>query len=405
MEKPWAGIDAPEPVFDQRRVILAGIDPADRQALDGTLAAATEATRSVRVECPGLRGALEEIQRCRGVGALPAIVAGSLLEVRDLVRLARALGSRKGTVPVVVVLAAPLRDVAEAALDEGCCDVLVRGRLVSDELVRALRHAFEVSRRQRAEERLQLRVQEVRTGPALPALPPDARRFVSLGRTLAAAGHELNNLLQPIVGYAELLVGSLESDTRAAHYARQVERSGRLAAGLVRRLLLAGRETRDPALPAPADARLGQLADLVQRVLGPAIELKVEPGAREAWIAVREGLLEQVLLNLAVNGRDALPLGGRMTLRTRAEGNDSWVLEVEGTGATVRPGEPRLVPPRPESPTDHEEAAGFGLWLVRGLIEDAGGTLLHADDANGPLRLTLRLPLVPDAQATQHLAH
>ena len=334
MEKPWTGVGAAEPEFDQRRVIVAGVDPADRQALESTIGAALEATRAVRVDRQGLRGTLEELQRCRGVGALAAVIIGSLLEPRELVRLARALGSRKGTVPVVALLAAPLRELAETALDDGCCDVLVRGRLVSDELVRALRHAFEISRRQRAEERLKLRLDDARTAPAMPA---EARRFVSLGRTLAAAGHELNNLLQPIVGYADLLVGSLEPDTRAAHYARQVERSGRLASALVKRLLAAGREAREPAVPTPADARLAQLAELVQRVLGPAIELKVESGAREAWIAVQEGLLDQVMLNLAVNARDALPLGGVLLLRTRVEGRASWVVEVEARGPTSCP--------------------------------------------------------------------
>ena len=395
MEKPWTGVGAAEPEFDQRRVIVAGVDPADRQALESTIGAALEATRAVRVDRQGLRGTLEELQRCRGVGALAAVIIGSLLEPRELVRLARALGSRKGTVPVVALLAAPLRELAETALDDGCCDVLVRGRLVSDELVRALRHAFEISRRQRAEERLKLRLDDARTAPAMPA---EARRFVSLGRTLAAAGHELNNLLQPIVGYADLLVGSLEPDTRAAHYARQVERSGRLASALVKRLLAAGREAREPAVPTPADARLAQLAELVQRVLGPAIELKVESGAREAWIAVQEGLLDQVMLNLAVNARDALPLGGVLLLRTRVEGRASWVVEVESSGTNVLPGEPRLVPRRPETPAEIAAAAGFGLWLVRGLIEDAGGTVLHADDTGAALRLTLRLPLVHESR-------
>lgn len=392
MEKPWVAPDRIEPVFDQRRVILAGIDPADRRALEGALQAAVDATRAVLVECRTLRETIDELRRSRELGALPAVLSGSHFEARELTRLARALGSRHGTVPLVAVLPAPLRELAETALDDGCSDVLVRGRLTADELARALRHGFEVSRRQRAEERLKLRLNGAPAAPAPPTLPVEARRFVSLGRTLAAAGHELNNLMQPIVGYAELLLGSIDGETRAGHYARQVERSARLASALVRRLLAAGRATRESALASPADVRLEQLRELIERVLGPAVELRLEAGAAAAEIAVAEGLLEQVVLNLAVNARDALPLGGAMALRTRTEGGDSWVIEIETSGAQVLPGEPRLVPAPAADSGELESAAGLGLWLVRGLIEDAGGRVLQSEET-GSLRLTLRLPL------------
>jgi signal transduction histidine kinase len=390
VEKPWLEPGPIAPAFDQRRVILAGIDPADRRALEGALQAAVDATRAVRLECRTLRDTIDELRRSREHGALPAVLAGSHLEGRDLTRLARALGNRHGTVPLVAVLPAPLRELAETALDDGCSDVLIRGRLTADELARALRHAFEVSRRQRAEDRLKLRLGG--SAPAPVPVPVEARRFVSLGRTLAAAGHELNNLLQPIVGYAELLLGSIDGQTRAGHYARQVERSARQASALVRRLLAAGRAPRESVLASPADARLEQLRELVERVLGPAVELRLDCGAGAAEISLAEGLLEQVVLNLAVNARDALPLGGALALRTRSEGGDSWVIEVETSGAQLLPDEPRRGAASPADPEDLESAAGLGLWLVRGLVEDAGGRVLQSEEP-GALRLTLRLPV------------
>lgn len=391
MERPWTWSSEAEPVVDQRRLVLAGLDPVDQRHLEGALRMAIGATGAIPVRVDTFEALLAEVRRSREAGALPAVLAGSAFGERELGRLARALGDRRPPVPVVAMLPGPLEELAESALATGCCDVLVRGRLSADDLVRALRLAFEVSRRERAEERLKIRLLEPAAAPPLTA---EGRRFVALGRALLGVSHDLNNLLQPVVGYAELLMGSLDPDTRPAHYARQVDRSARLAASLVRRLLESGRDHGDPARPVDADQRLAEIEDLLRAIVGRGIDLELELGAARAEILVREAVLEQIALNLAANARDAMPGGGRLTLATRAHAG-IWTLEMTDTGAGVPEGAVEQLFDEGFTTKPAAEGGGLGLWIVRGLVDEAGGQVSLTRSAGGGAVARVTLPAVP----------
>jgi signal transduction histidine kinase len=389
MERPRSVPPEPQPASDQRRLVLAGLDGLDRVALESLLPSALGATGAVLVERAEVEGALEEVGRGREAGALTAVLVGARAGERELVRLARGLGNRSGPIPVVVLLSAALSEQVELALSEGCSDVLVRGRANADDLVRALRCSFEIARRERAEERLRMRLLE----PTAPAgLLAEARHLVGLGRTLSATGHDLNNLLQPVLGYSELLLGTLEPDTRAAYYAQQIERSAQLAAALVNRILASSRHGGPAAAPVEADERLRGSEDLVRWALGPERELKVSTGASGMKVRLRDGALEQVLLNLSANARDALPPGGRLTLRTRSEGAETWRLEVEDTGNGIPADSLGRVLEAGFTTKPAGKGSGLGLWIVRGLIEEAGGTLTLESLEGQGTTVTVRLP-------------
>ncbi|GMU67398.1 MAG: hypothetical protein AMXMBFR36_36720 [Acidobacteriota bacterium] len=392
MERPWTWSSEAEPVVDQRRLVLAGLDPVDQRQLEGALRMAVGATGAIPVRVETFEALLAEVRRSREAGALPAVLAGSSFGERELGRLARALGDRRPPVPVVAMLPGPLEELAESALATGCCDVLVRGRLSADDLVRALRLAFEVSRRERAEERLKIRLLE--PAAVAPPLTAEGRRFVALGRALLGVSHDLNNLLQPVVGYAELLMGSLDPDTRPAHYARQVDRSARLAASLVRRLLESGRDHGNPARPVDADQRLAEIEDLLRAIVGRGIDLELELGAARAEILVREAVLEQIALNLAANARDAMPGGGRLTLATRAHGG-VWTLEMTDTGAGVPEGAGEQLFEEGFTTKPAAEGGGLGLWIVRGLVDEAGGQVSLTRSAGGGAVARVTLPALP----------
>jgi signal transduction histidine kinase len=390
MERPWTWSSEAEPVVDQRRLVLAGLDPVDQRHLDGALRMAIGATGAIPVRVDSFEALLVEVRRSREAGALPAVLAGSAFGERELGRLARALGDRQPPLPVVAMLPGPLDELAESAFATGCCDVLVRGRLSADDLVRALRLAFEVSRRERAEERLKIRLLE----PALPApaLSAEGRRFIALGRALLGVSHDLNNLLQPVVGYAELLMGSLDPDTRPAHYVRQVDRSARLAATLVRRLLESGREHHLPPRPVEADRRLADMEELLRAIVGRAIDLEIELDAARVEVVVREGALEQIALNLAANARDAMRDGGRLSFVTRADG-ETWYLEVTDTGAGVPEGEPDRLFEAGITTKPVEAGGGLGLWIVRTLVDEAGGQVSLSRAPSGGAVALVTLPV------------
>ncbi|KAB2966757.1 MAG: hypothetical protein F9K18_05150 [Thermoanaerobaculia bacterium] len=389
MERPKSDRPEPPPESDQRRLVLAGLDPLDRLALESLLPIALGATGAVAIERGDLEAALEEVGRGREAGSLTALLVGARAGERELVRLARALGNRSGPIPIVVLLPAALSELVETALSEGCADVLVRGRSSPDDLVRALRCTFEIARRERAEERLRLRLLE----PTAPAgLIAEARRFVGLGRTLGATGHDLNNLLQPVLGYCELLLGTLDPETRASHYAQQIDRSARHAADLAGRILAAVREGGQPALAEEADGRLLRSEPLLRWALGVERELELAADAPGLEVRLRDGALEQVLLNLAANARDALPPGGRLVVRTRPEGPATWRLEVEDSGSGISAERlPQVLEPG-YTTKPAGKGSGLGLWIVRGLVEEAGGTLTVESVEGRGTTVTVRLP-------------
>jgi len=391
MERPWTWSSDAEPVVDQRRLVLAGLDPVDQRQIEGALRMAIGATGAIPIRVDAFEALLAEVRRSREAGALPAVLAGSAFGERELGRLARALGDRRPPVPVVAMLPGPLEELAESALACGCCDVLVRGRLSADDLVRALRLAFEVSRRERAEERLKIRLLE--PAAAVPVPSTELRRFVALGRALLGVSHDLNNLLQPVVGYAELLMGSLDPDTRPAHYARQVDRSARLAAALVRRLLESGRDHGNPPRPVDADQRLAAIEELLRAVVGRGVDLELELGAADAEVLVREAVLEQIALNLAANARDAMPGGGRLTLATRAHGG-TWTLEVTDTGAGVPDEVAERLFDEGVTTKPAAEGGGLGLWIVRGLVDEASGQVSITHSPAGGAVAVVTLPAV-----------
>jgi len=391
MERPWAWSGGGEPVADQRRLVLTELDSGDRRVLDGLLPTIVGATGATVLERPGAQDAITEVERSRSAGAFPAVLVGARVGERDLARLARGLGNRSGPVPLVVLLPVAVETLLEGSLAEGACDVLVRTGLTVDDVVRALRYAFEIARRERAEDRLRLRLLQ----PTVPSsLLEESRRYVGLGRTLAATSHDLRNLLQPVLGYAELLLGSLEPATRTAHYARQIERSSRLAVGMVSRLLATGRDPGGPPMPHEADLLLARGEDLVRWVLGPLVELLLEPGAPGFEVAVREGALEQVILNLATNARDAMPDGGRLIVRSSVDGR-KWRLDVEDSGGGIP--EERLPHLFEAGYTTKEpgQGSGLGLWIVRGLVEEAGGEIAIESAAGFGTKVVIRIPQAP----------
>jgi signal transduction histidine kinase len=391
MEQPWGAGAETLPEADERRLVTTGLDGADRRVLEGMLRVLLGATGARLVERPDPAEALEEARRSREAGALPALLVGAAAAEREIARLARGLGNHRGSVPVVVWLPAPLTERAEAALAEGCCEILVRGRTAADDLVRAMRHAFEVARRERAEERLRLRLLE----PTAPApLLADARRFVALGRTLAAVCHDLNNLLLPIQGFAELV---REGGGPAALHGQQIERAVGLARDLVGSLLAASRNAPPVVARTVADRRLSELAPLIRHLLGSGLGLELELSAAGVEVELRAGVLEQVVLNLASNSRDAMAPGGVLRLRSASEGT-CWRLEVEDSGAGIaddcqsRVFEPGYSTKRPE------QGSGLGLWIVRGLVEEAGGRVALESAGGLGTRVTVRLPLAGAAR-------
>ena len=215
-----------------------------------------------------------------------------------------------------------------------------------------------------------------------------ARKLQAIGALAGGVAHDFNNLLQAIAGAAEALTDRAGLPDPAREEVAVILQGSRRGAALVRQLLAFSRQqTLQPRIVA-VNRAAADLAPLLRRSLGERVRLELvleEPGRA---VRVDPGQLDQVLVNLAVNARDAMPAGGTLTLRTRRlallaprQGSTETippgryvVIEVQDTGTGIPPEVlPRIFEPfytsRPGTGT------GLGLSTVMGIVRQSGGFL------------------------------
>jgi PAS domain S-box-containing protein len=214
-----------------------------------------------------------------------------------------------------------------------------------------------------------------------------ARRLESVGQLAGGIAHDFNNLLGVILNYAEFVSEDLDPDADAQKDLEEIRRAAERAAALTRQLLIfSRREVAQPQVLFLRDV-IADLENLLQRALGERIELATKYGDARLPIEIDPGQLEQVLVNLAVNARDAMPDGGRLIVEVEpADLDDEYVhmhpdtrpgpyvrLKVSDTGIGMdaetvdRVFEPFF--------TTKDDGTGLGLATVYGIIAEAGGRI------------------------------
>ena len=144
----------------------------------------------------------------------------------------------------------------------------------------------------------------------------------------AAIAHDFNNLLTAILGYSEVVASKVRHDPKLSGHVEQISRAGEAAAGLTRQLLAFSR--RQMLQPDVLDLNgvLANVDTMLRRLIGEHIDLVIELAPDLRWVRADAGQLEQVIVNLAVNARDAMKVGGQLKLETRnidlAAGNPVW---------------------------------------------------------------------------------
>jgi PAS domain S-box-containing protein len=143
-----------------------------------------------------------------------------------------------------------------------------------------------------------------------------AQKMESIGRLAGGVAHDFNNLLTVINGYSELLLRQPRLEEGARELLREVQQAGERAARLTGQLLAFGRKSILQPRVLDLNAVLGNLEKMLRRLIGEDVELAVLPGAGLELVRADPGQIEQVLINLAVNARDAMPRGGTLTVET-----------------------------------------------------------------------------------------
>jgi two-component system cell cycle sensor histidine kinase/response regulator CckA len=143
-----------------------------------------------------------------------------------------------------------------------------------------------------------------------------SEKLETMGRLAGGVAHDFNNLLTGILLYCDLLLAHLEPSHRARNYAEEIRNAGLQAAGLVRQLLAVAR----PANSGLSQLSLNQVAEgmhnLLRRLIGENIDLQFHLDPNLGLVRIDPTQFQQILLNLVLNARDAMPTGGKITVET-----------------------------------------------------------------------------------------
>jgi PAS domain S-box-containing protein len=227
-----------------------------------------------------------------------------------------------------------------------------------------------------------------------------SQKMEAIGRLAGGVAHDFNNLLTAIRGYSELLVAELPPETPTRAAAEHVHRSALRASSLTEQLLVfTRRRPHQPRVVALNDVVLSMGA-LLRRIIGEDITLELQLGNDLGRVRVDPAQLEQVLLNLAINSRDAMAAGGRLTVETANTDDGRVRLSVRDSGVGMT-AETRSHIFEPFFTTKEiGKGTGLGLSIVFGVIEQNGGTITVESEPGRGTVFHICLPAI-DAPADQ----
>jgi two-component system cell cycle sensor histidine kinase/response regulator CckA len=246
-----------------------------------------------------------------------------------------------------------------------------------------------------------------------------SQKMQAVGQLAGGIAHDFNNLLTAMIGFCDLLLLRHKPGDPSFADIMQIKQNGNRAANLVRQLLAFSRQqTLQPKVLDLTDV-LAELSHLVRRLIGANIELRLSHGSDLGLIKADQGQVEQVVVNLVVNARDAMPAGGKLTIHTfntvnkdpRKLTNEEtlppgeWVtIEVEDTGTGISPEIlPRIFEPF-FSTKEVGAGTGLGLATVHGIVHQTGGYIDVMSKPRVGTTFTIFLPRYAETAADRKSA-
>jgi PAS domain S-box-containing protein len=271
-----------------------------------------------------------------------------------------------------------------------------------DEVVAATLCATDVTYRKHAE----------RTRAKLEEQLMQSQKMESVGQLAGGVAHDFNNLLTTVMAFVELTQAEMPASPVVREYLDEILAAAARGAALTQQLLAFARKKIVQPEDAGLNDILNRLSPMVRRVVGEHIEVEVVLAAEIGTVRVDIGSLEQVVMNLIVNARDAMPNGGRLVLETSSAKLDEHdreshsdippgmygVLGVTDTGTGMSPEirsrlfEPFFTTKPPGSGT------GLGLAMCHGIVKQAGGTIAVHSELGRGTSFRIYLPCTPHAR-------
>jgi two-component system cell cycle sensor histidine kinase/response regulator CckA len=240
-----------------------------------------------------------------------------------------------------------------------------------------------------------------------------SQKMQAVGQLAGGVAHDFNNLLTAMIGFCDLLLMRFRPGDQSFADIMQIKQNANRAANLVRQLLAFSRQqTLQPRVIRIGEV-LSELSHLLNRLLGENVELKMIHGRDLGPVRVDQGQLEQVIINLAVNARDAMTNGGTLTIRTlNVESKEpiQHALEIMPSGAYILievtddgVGIPREIIGRIFEPffstKEIGSGTGLGLSTVYGIVKQTGGFIFVESAVGSGTKFSIYLPRHDEVEA------
>jgi PAS domain S-box-containing protein len=227
-----------------------------------------------------------------------------------------------------------------------------------------------------------------------------SQKMEAVGRLAGGIAHDFNNLLTVIGGYTETAISELPADAPTAALLREVRRAAESAASLTRRLLMFSRQKSISLSPLDLNAMVADVEQLLTRTLGEDIEIVTSLQGGVNPIQGDATQLQQVLMNLAVNARDAMPRGGTLSIETanveqgaRSAAHGGAVeLRFSDTGCGMTEATKAHIFEPFFTTKEIGHGAGLGLATVYAIVQGMGGTIHVSSDPGRGTTFTMRFP-------------
>ena len=307
-------------------------------------------------------------------GAVPSLAAGSLVRVTGAASLTTPTGGPQGFELLMrsgadVVIVSPAswwtpRRITSVA-------IALAGTV-------ALLFSYVVLLRRQVGRQTGVLREQLRAEGELKEQYRQAQKMEAVGRLAGGIAHDFNNIMTVVLGHSEILALELKDHDDMRDSVTEIQHAAERAASLTRQLLAFSR--RQTLEPAPVDLNLvaRDMVALLARVLGGEIQVLAETQPEPVTVATDRPQLEQALLNLAVNARDAMPEGGRLVLAVSRRDTDHGpvgVMQVADTGSGIPPEAQAHIFDPFFTTKEVGQGSGLGLAMVYGFVQQSGGTI------------------------------
>ena len=240
-----------------------------------------------------------------------------------------------------------------------------------------------------------------------------AQKMETVGRLAGGVAHDFNNLLTVINGYSQMLLADLNAGDRFRDDLEEIHKAGERAAGLTRQLLAYSRKQHLEPRSLDLNRAVEEMLPLLSRLLGADVEVRVALQAENGTVCADPHQLAQVIMNLAVNARDAMPGGGKLLIETTTVERDESHVQPH---PEARPGRYVMLAVNDNGVGMNEETrqrifepffttkgagrgTGLGLSMVHGMLAQSGGYIEVYSEPDHGTTFQIYLPIVEGAPA------